>query len=63
MEQRFLSQFPRKYVIDVLQNDRKGYERLFFNLGSAVAEDYFGEKMSDSKLVAMMEKSVSIFLV
>lgn len=63
MEQRFLSQFPKKYVIDVLQNDRKGYERLFFNLGSVVAEDYFGEKMSDSKLVAMMEKSVSIFLV
>lgn len=50
-------------MIDVLQNDRKGYERLFLNLGSAVAEDYFGEKMSDSKLVAMMEKSVSIFLV
>lgn len=35
----------------------------FFNLGSVVAEDYFGERMPDSKLVAMMEKSVLIFLV
>ena len=60
MEQRFLAQFPRKYVIDVLQNDRKGYDRLFFNLGRVVAKDYFGEKMSDSKLVAMMKHSANL---